>query len=149
MGQKEAITGHAGAREGRLVLDTNVLVSALLFRSEASGLFDAWCSGEFRMAVSEAILDEYERVLGYPKFRLRRQEREAIMRQYVLPFCDRYKPEQTRQVCTDPDDDKFFHCASAAHAALVSGDRAVLALAARTAPVRVLTVREALALFKR
>jgi len=47
VGEKEEVT--------RLVLDTNVLVSALLFRSEASALFDAWRGGRFRLAVSEPI----------------------------------------------------------------------------------------------
>jgi predicted nucleic acid-binding protein len=42
----------------RLVLDTNVLVSALLFRSTASALYDAWRDGRFRLAVSEPILAE-------------------------------------------------------------------------------------------
>ncbi|MCX6842085.1 MAG: putative toxin-antitoxin system toxin component, PIN family, partial [candidate division WOR-3 bacterium] len=71
----------------RLVLDTNVLVSALLFRSEASVLFDAWRGGRFRLAASEPILDEYARVLEYPKFRLSEREAAAIMRQLILPYC--------------------------------------------------------------
>jgi len=73
----------------RLVLDTNVLVSALLFRSTALALLDTWRGGRFRLAVSEPILDEYARVLEYPKFRLSEREASAIMKQLVLPYCDR------------------------------------------------------------
>ena len=128
----------------RLVLDTNVLVSALLFRSEASALFDAWRVGRFRLAVSEPILDEYGRVLGYPKFRLSEREAAAIMRQLILPYCDLFQTLDQPRFCSDPDDDKFIHCSLAAHAAaLVSGDRAVLALGPRCGRVAIISVSDA------
>ncbi len=134
----------------RLVLDTNVLVSALLFRSEAAGLFDAWRRGGFRLVASAVILDEYRRVLEYPKFGLGREEAAAIIEQLVLPYCDLVEPRAFSRVCSDPDDDKFFHCAGAARAtALVSGDRAVLALRPSHGRVRILTVAEACAEFSR
>ena len=95
----------------RVVLDTNVLVSALLFRSEASALFDAWRVGRFRLAVSEPILDEYGRVLGYPKFRLSEREATAIMSQLILPYCDLFQTLDQPRFCSDPDDDKFLSCA--------------------------------------
>ncbi len=130
----------------RLVLDTNVLVSALLFRSSASALFDAWRGGRFRLAVSEPILDEYARVLEYPKLRLSEREAAAIMRQFVLPYCDRFRTPDQPRFCSDPDDDKFIHCALAAHAAaLVSGDRAVLALGPRCSRVAIISVSDACA----
>jgi putative PIN family toxin of toxin-antitoxin system len=136
VGEKEEVT--------RLVLDTNVLVSALLFRSAASALFDAWRGERFRPAVSAPILDEYARVLEYPKFRLSEQETTAIVEQLVLPYCDRFQvPDQSR-LCSDPDDDKFIHCALAAHAAaLVSGDKAVLRLGPRCGGVAIISVSDA------
>jgi putative PIN family toxin of toxin-antitoxin system len=84
LGKKEDVT--------RLVLDTNVLVSALLFRSEVSGLFDAWRHGRFRIAASGPILDEYARLLSYPKFRLSEREASAVMEQLVLPFSTSTNP---------------------------------------------------------
>jgi len=127
-----------------LVLDTNVLVSAPLFRSTAPALFDAWRGERFRLAVSEPILDEYARVLEYPKFRLRERETIAIMRQLVLPYCDRFLTPDQPRLCSDPDDDKFIHCALAAHAAaLVSGDKAVLRLGARCGGVAIISVSDA------
>ena len=132
----------------RLVLDTNVLVSALLFRSRTSVLLDAWLRGDFRLAVSEPILAEYSRVLVYPKFCLGEEEVASIVGELVLPYCDRFVPREEPLVCPDPDDDKFFHCAEVADAAaLVSGDRAVLAC--RYRHVRVLTVGQALDRFCR
>jgi putative PIN family toxin of toxin-antitoxin system len=129
-----------------LVLDTNVLVSALLFRSQASALFDAWRGERFRLAVSEPILDEYARVLEYPKFHLRERETTAIIRQLVLPYSDRFRAQDQPRLCSDPDDDKFIHCALAAHAAaLVSGDRAVLSLGPRCRGVAIISVSDACA----
>ena len=134
----------------RLVLDTNVLVSALLFRSEAAALLDAWRDGRFRLAVSEPILDEYARVLDYPKFRLSVREATAIMRQYVLPYCDRFHAPDQPRLCSDPDDDKFIQCALAAHAAaLVSGDRAVLSLGPRCGRVVIIPISDARARYCR
>ncbi|MCX6842060.1 MAG: putative toxin-antitoxin system toxin component, PIN family, partial [candidate division WOR-3 bacterium] len=128
----------------RLVLDTNVLVSALLFRSTASALFDAWWGERFRLAVSEPILDEYARVLEYPKFRLSEREATAIIMQLILPYCDRFQAPGQLRFCSDPDDDKFIHCAFAAHAAaLVSGDRAVLSLGPRCGRVAIISVSDA------
>ena len=92
-----------------LVLDTNVLVSALLFRSTASALFDAWRGERFRLAVSEPILDEYARVLEYPKFRLSERETTAIMEQLVLPYCDRLQTPDQPRFCSDPDDNIIAH----------------------------------------
>ena len=127
-----------------LVLDTNVLVSALLFRSTASALFDAWRGERFRLAVSEPILDEYTRVLEYPKFRLRERETTAIMRQLVLPYCDRFRTPDQPRLCSDPDDDRFIHCARSARAAApVSGDKAVLRLDPRCGGVAIISVSDA------
>jgi len=128
----------------RLVLDTNVLVSALLFRSEASVLFDAWRGGRFRLAVSDPILDEYARVFEYPKFRLSQHEVAAIMAEFVSPYCDRFRVQRGPRLCSDPDDDKFIHCAHAARAAaLVTGDRALLALGPRCGRVHIISLSDA------
>ena len=136
MGKKEEVT--------RLVLDTNVLVSALLFRSEASALLDAWRGGRFRLAVSEPILDEYARVLDYPKFRLSKHGAATIMAEFALPYCDRFRAAGGPRLCSDPDDDKFIHCALAARtAALVTGDRALLALGPRCGKVHIISVSDA------
>jgi putative PIN family toxin of toxin-antitoxin system len=129
-----------------LVLDTNVLVSALLFRSEAAALFEGWRGNRFLLAASKPILDEYARVLRYPKFRLTEQEADAIMEQLVLPYCDRFEVPAGIRFCPDPDDDKYIHCALAAQAAaLVSGDREVLALGSGAGRVPIISVADACA----
>lgn len=54
----------------RAVLDTNVLISALLFPGLPSRLVTAWQEGLLVPVVSPTILDEYLRALAYPKFKL-------------------------------------------------------------------------------
>lgn len=129
----------------RLVLNANVVVSALLFRGEPARLLDAWQAGRFRLAVSRDILAEYFRVLAYCRFGLTESEAEALAGQFVLPYCDVFKSGRGRRVCRDRDDDKFLHCVvAAAGAAIVSGDRDVLDLGPDFGGVPILTVRQAL-----
>ncbi len=52
----------------RVVLDTNVFVSALLSRhGPAAQIFNAWRQQKFLLIVSPFLLQEIERVLRYPK----------------------------------------------------------------------------------
>jgi putative PIN family toxin of toxin-antitoxin system len=56
----------------RVVLDTNVLVSALLLpTSPPARLIAAWRRGKFRMLTAEPQLAELARVTRYPKLRAR------------------------------------------------------------------------------
>ena len=54
----------------RVVLDTNVLISALLFSGVASDLVPLWQKEKITVLLSREILEEYLRVLAYPKFQL-------------------------------------------------------------------------------
>jgi len=69
----------------RAVLDTNTLVSALLFRGTAARLVPLWQSGRLQLLLSRPILQEYLRVLAYPKFRLTPKEIRGLLDE-VLPF---------------------------------------------------------------
>ena len=72
----------------RLVLDTNVLVSALVFPAgSTSWLRTAWQSGTIRPLASRETATELIRVLAYPKFRLDKDERDDLLSDY-LPWCE-------------------------------------------------------------
>ena len=58
----------------RVVLHTNTLVSALIFRGRLSWLREAWQSGQIRPLLCHATATELLRVLAYPKFRLNEDE---------------------------------------------------------------------------
>jgi putative PIN family toxin of toxin-antitoxin system len=109
----------------RVVLDTNTLVSALLFSGTASRLVPLWQSRRITVLVSKTILQEYLRVLAYPKFRLSDQEVKALIEEEVLPFVETVRVRRRLTVVRrDPEDNKFLECAVAGRATyLVSGDQ--------------------------
>ena len=116
----------------RAVLDTNVLVSALLFPAgSASWLRRMWRSRAVVPLVSRETASELIRVLGYPKFNLTRDEQEDLLADY-LPYCEPVVVEEplTLPDCRDPFDRPFLALAVAGAAdVLVTGDADLLALA--------------------
>lgn len=109
----------------RAVLDTNTVISALLFSGTASRLVSLWQSRRVALLVSREILEEYLRVLAYPKFKLSDQEIRGLLEEDLLPFVQTVRVRRRLAVVRrDPDDDKFLECAVAGRAAyLVTGDR--------------------------
>jgi len=115
------------------VLDTNVLLSALPFRSAAmTWLRIAWQSENILPLASRDTVSELHRVLGYPKFGLTAPDRDDLLADY-LPWCETVTasvPPPAVPQCRDPFDQPFLVLALAGHAeALVTGDRDLLALA--------------------
>ena len=116
-----------GKKKGKIkvVLDTNVLVSALLFKKETSKIVDLWKSSEIIPVVSMETFDEFRKVLEYPRFALSKDEIHVIIYKEVLPFFEVVEiTKAVKDVCKDPDDDKFLSCAlSAKIKFIVSGDK--------------------------
>lgn len=118
----------------RVVLDTNIYVSGVILSHGAPyEILEAWRRQMYILITSEAIIDEIERVLAYPRIRNRyhitRADRErltASLRADALIVPD---SNAARGVCTDPDDDKFLACAAEAQAdCIVTGDPDLLIL---------------------
>ena len=114
----------------RVALDTHVLISALLFTGVSSELVPLWQKGAVTILLSREILEEYLRVLAYPKFKLSRQEIRVLIEGDLLPFVEIVNPgRRLKVVITDPSDDKFLECAVSGKAdILISGDKALLAI---------------------
>ncbi len=116
----------------RTVLDTNVLVSALLFpEGSTSWLRRMWRSRTILPLVSRETASELVRVLGYPKFSLTGHERDDLLADY-LPYCEPVVVEEPLPLpdCRDPFDRPFLALAVSSQAdALVTGDADLLALA--------------------
>lgn len=119
----------------RAVLDPNVVISGLLSRdgSPAQTLL-AWREGRFELVVSPLLLGELARALAYPKLRARitRQDAEAALRwlsQSATVADDPAGKPPFRS--EDPGDDYLIALAAQERAALVSGDKHLLALAGR------------------
>lgn len=122
----------------RLVLDTNVVISALVFQSGRLAEFRThWQSGELRPLVSKPTIEELIQALAYPKFQLSASEQESLLADY-LPFCEVVSTESESKKapripkCRDPADEKFLMLAVVGQAAMiVSGDKDLLALHGR------------------
>ena len=114
----------------RVVLDTNVLVSGLLFPGGLGWIIAAWKAGAVVPVFSRDTFNEFRKVLAYPKFSLTVQEIQVLIEDEVLPYCEIADiVEEIRGVCRDPADDPFLSCAVAAGADyIVSGDRDLLDL---------------------
>jgi uncharacterized protein len=114
----------------RVVIDTNVLISCLLFSGRVSYLRDLWLAGKIIPMLSKETFDEFQRVLAYPKFSLTSHEIRAIIDYEILPCFDVIEPgEPISGVCRDPHDDKFLTIAAYGNAAyIVTGDRDLLEL---------------------
>lgn len=110
----------------RVVLDTNCLVSALIFsRGRFAWLRAAWQAQRFVALASHDTVSELLRVLSYPKFKLSRQEQECLLAEF-LPYVETVRVERTPDGLPDirdAEDVIFLALAAAAEAdALVSGD---------------------------
>ena len=107
----------------RLVLDTNLLVSAVL---KPEGLprtvLLLALTKPARLYVSDAILSEYGDVLSRPELDIRKGLRRQFL-QIVENRARRISPARLPLVTSDPDDNIFLECADAARADyLVTGN---------------------------
>ena len=121
----------------RVVLDTNVVVSALLFeRGRMAWIRGLWFDGRIIPLINRSTVQELVRVLAYPKFALDADDVEAALEAYVpyattVTVAGPVSGHLPR--CRDSHDQPFLNLAAAGHAqVLVSGDRALLELAGRT-----------------
>lgn len=118
----------------RAVLDSNVLISALLApQGRPAALLRAWVNGEFELIASPLLLAELRRALAYPKLRKRLPPADSAafadwLERFatLVPDPDAAPPRRS----ADPGDDYLIVLAAGARAVLVSGDRHLLALRA-------------------
>lgn len=119
----------------RVVLDTNVVLSALLFgQGRLVPLRLAWQRATFDPLVSKATIGELLRTLAYPKFKLTAEDRHELLADY-LPLCTTTampgKPPRT-PARRDPFDVPFLELAVVGRADyLVSGDKDLLSMTGR------------------
>lgn len=117
----------------RAVVDTNVLVSGLLWHGAPHELLEQMRAGALALISSPALLAELETVIGRTKFdailtRSNTSRARALVE--VRQLAEVIEPPPLPQpVCRDPDDDQVLALAVAAQADLiVSGDDDLLAL---------------------
>ncbi len=113
----------------RVLLDTNVLISGILFRGPPRELLELAIRGEIDLVASPALLDELEAVL-LRKFELP-PELSRTVRAELESLADVVLPAEVRAVSRDPDDDRILAAAVSGTAeVIVTGDRDLLVLGA-------------------
>jgi len=121
-----------GARKTiRVTIDTNVVVSGLLFGGQPGRIVELWKSGELNPFASRSIIEEYIRVLTYPKFQLIEEDIDYLVYKEILPYFEIVHVKDTPPIgeLDDPSDDIFLKCATKANAkAVISGDHHLLKL---------------------
>jgi len=133
----------------RLVLDTNVVVSAVVFGGIPLRLLQAAASGDALLFTSPILLTELRKVLARPHLAEPLARKQSSVDQAIASYGElalRVSPLFTpRVVERDPDDDCVIACALAARAdAIVSGDHDLLELRQHQG-IAILTAADALA----
>jgi putative PIN family toxin of toxin-antitoxin system len=110
----------------RVILDTNVIMSAIFFGGIPGKILKAYASGELSLVLSPEILSEYHEVA------------ERLFKKYPVEYADILEwitihsdmvsdTSLTESVCADPDDDKFISAALVSGAKIIcSGDKHLL-----------------------
>jgi putative PIN family toxin of toxin-antitoxin system len=111
-----------------VTLDSNIFISAFVFRGEPLRLLQMAQDGLIRLDVSDTILNELSRVL-HDKFEWSAED-VRVVRTKILNFANHVTPvEAVHVVQADADDDAILECAAAARSDfLVNGDKHLLKL---------------------
>ena len=132
----------------RSVLDTNIVVAALLWNGPPRRLLQSAIDEKLRLYSSRTLIDELTRTLARGKFAkriaLHDTSADSLIEDY-LGLAELVVPASVPRICRDPDDDHVIACAIAARAEIiVSGDRDLLDLG-RYGDVRILSAASAAA----
>ncbi len=134
----------------RIVIDTNLLLSAFLWGGTPQRLIDAVRSNAAELVISQALLDEFATVIARPKFaailaRTTRMPASLVANLRTLAELVN-APPLSQPVCRDPKDDIVLACALAAQAQLISsGDEDLLSLK-QFGDIPIVTAAQALAM---
>ena len=113
----------------RVVLDTNVLISALMFGGNPREILDRAIRGELRLCISESILSELGAVLRRPKFGFPPSIVNQIVTELVAISELVIPSQRIRLIEADKADNHVLECAVEARAeCIVSGDAHLLEL---------------------
>ncbi len=129
----------------KVVLDTNIFISALHWTGVPLTVYRRWLEGEFRLGISREILSELGGVLEND-FGWAHEETHELCN-LIKNLADITTSKQRLHVITDdPDDNKILECALASRANyIISGDKHLLKLGEyKTIPI--ITARRFLSL---
>lgn len=125
----------------RVVADTNIYISALMFGGRPGSVLDLGLTRSITLVISAPFLDELDEKLR-TKFELSAEDAAAV-RLKLETIADLVEPDMVLDVVTeDPDDNRVLECAVSGRADyIVSGDRHLLKLKEHEG-IPILTARE-------
>ena len=118
----------------RIVIDTNIWISGLLWKGDGWRLLKLAEAGKIELCLAYPMVLELEEVLNYERFQARLQMLDVTSAQlaaYALTLATALDVSRPHLpiVAADPDDDIFLLCAVEARAVyVVTNDRHLLAL---------------------
>ena len=112
----------------RIVIDTNVVASAVFFGGRPRELLEKMMLHDFDVYVSREILEEYQDTIAYlcDKYP---SKKVSIPLTQIAAACNLIEPKSRINICRDPDDNKFIECAVDSKSLyIVSGDNDLLSI---------------------
>ena len=107
----------------KVVLDTNVLISAIAFGGNPRIILEAILRGEPKLFLSDFILDELKGVLQRPKFGFPPDVIRGVISELNAIGYIVNPSVRIRKIREDPSDNRILECAVEANAEyLISGD---------------------------
>lgn len=108
----------------RIVLDTNVLLSAIVCNGKPRKLFQMGIDGKYKTLISKEILDELSEVIQRPKFKMTSEDIVRIV-SALMETCENVRVTSNFEVISnDPDDNIIINTAYDGNADyIVSGDK--------------------------
>lgn len=111
-----------------VVIDTNVLVSAITGGRTTKGVYEDLRKGKFTIVLSEPLLGELLEVFSRPEFETEHSDFEDFIA-FIHTYSKIIKADQKVNICRDPEDNMIIECAIAGKVKyIVTGDKDLLAL---------------------
>ncbi len=113
----------------KVILDTNVVISAIFFGGAPRKIIDFLHDGKFELILSKAIYQEYIEIAERLAFKYKKLDGHMQVLHQLGEIASFVKANHFEsQVCEDPDDDIFLEAAVASGATIISsGDKLLLA----------------------
>ena len=130
----------------RIVIDTNVVASAVFFGGRPAELLRMVIRHEHLAVATDEIVDEYQATISYllDKYDGKKMQLSIVP---IFSAMEIIQATSKVEICRDPDDNKFISCAIDGHCYyVVSGDKDLLSLE-QFSNIKIVTVAEFLELF--
>lgn len=132
----------------KVVLDTNIIISALGWKGKPNQVFDKIVKKEAELVISDKQFNELSKVLNYPKFQFTEEQKDRL-KSLILEIATFVKPlEKIDTIKNDPDDNIHLEAAVAGNVKyIVTGDPDLLKLK-EFRGIKIVTAKEFLDLLK-